>query len=223
MFATALHGRRGDSTFVGLNDACCTPSPETSRVMDGLLIRLRENLIDFINVDNPTLLCVVVAFLQQFLGEYSRRLPHVTSFGWRGRIRHSEAAHQQARSVSASSVFTGTGRSISRMLLLPLDAIVVSPYADALAGYRPPLPALFACSGRQRNRRWCNFMRRRQRTTFTVGNFFNFFANNVVTANRRIRRRYTRMDRQSACALHAGFCPQNSTTICPSHLCVYLS
>ncbi len=47
----------------------------------------------------------------------------------------------------------------------------------------------------------------RRRTTFTVrSNFFELFANNVVTPNRRIRRRYTRMDRQSACALHAGFC-----------------
>ena len=85
-----------------LSSACCTPSPDTSRVIDGLS-DLRADLVDLVDVDDAALrpLDVVVAVLQQLLDDVLDVLADVAGFGQRGRVgdheRHVEQPRQRLR------------------------------------------------------------------------------------------------------------------------------
>ena len=76
---------------ISLSSACCTPSPDTSRVIEGFSA-LRRDLVDLVDVDDPVLrlLDVVVGRLEQLEDDVLDILAHVAGFGQRGRVGHRE-------------------------------------------------------------------------------------------------------------------------------------
>jgi hypothetical protein len=79
---------------MSLSSACCTPSPDTSRV-----IEFAGNLVDLVDIDDATLraLDVVVGRLQQLQDDVLDVLADITGFGERCRIRDGERNVENAR------------------------------------------------------------------------------------------------------------------------------
>jgi hypothetical protein len=73
------------------SSACCTPSPETSRVIDDVL-GLAADLVDFVDVDDAALgpLDVVVRRLQEPQHDVLDVLAHVAGLGQGGGIGYRE-------------------------------------------------------------------------------------------------------------------------------------
>jgi septum formation inhibitor-activating ATPase MinD len=94
-----------------LSSACCTPSPDTSRVIEGLS-DLRE-IVDLVDVDNAALraLDVVVGGLQQLENDVLDVLADITRFGQRGRIRHRERHIEDPGERLRQQRLAGAGRS----------------------------------------------------------------------------------------------------------------
>ena len=80
------------------SSACCTPSPETSRVMRGV-VALAADLVDLVDVDDAALgaLDVVVGVLQQLDDDVLDVLADVTGLGERRRVRDRERHVQDPR------------------------------------------------------------------------------------------------------------------------------
>src|SRR6516225_9956967 len=95
-----------------LSKACCTPSPETSRVMEGLS-DLRLILIDLVDIDDAALgaLDVVVGGLQQLEDDVLDVLADIAGFGQRGRISHGEGHIEDARERLRQQRLAGAGRA----------------------------------------------------------------------------------------------------------------
>ena len=74
-----------------LSSACCTPSPETSRV-DGRPAALARDLVDLVDADDAAagLLGVVAGVAVQRLDDAVDVLADVAGLGQRGRVRHRE-------------------------------------------------------------------------------------------------------------------------------------
>jgi len=96
--------------------ACCTPSPETSRVIDGLSA-LRAILSTSSDVDNYRLglLDVVVGRLDQLQQDVLDVLADVAGLGQRGRVGDREGHVRIRASVWASSVLPQPVGPSSRM------------------------------------------------------------------------------------------------------------
>ena len=76
--------------------ACCTPSPDTSRVIDGLS-DLRD-LVDLVDVDDAALrpLDIVIGGLQQLEDDVLDVLADISRLGERRRIGHGEGHVEDA-------------------------------------------------------------------------------------------------------------------------------
>ena len=88
-----------------LSSACCTPSPETSRIIEGV-VGFAGNLVDLVDVDDAALgtLDVVVTRLQQLEDDVLDVLADVASFGERRRIGDGEGTSRTRASVCANNV-----------------------------------------------------------------------------------------------------------------------
>ena len=97
---------------ISFSSACCTPSPETSRVIDGLS-RLARDLVDLVDVDDAglRLLDVVVALLQQLLDDVLDVLADVAGFGQRRRIGDRERHVEQPRERLGEQRLAAAGRA----------------------------------------------------------------------------------------------------------------
>ena len=102
---------------ISFRSACCTPSPETSRVIDGLSLFARD-LVDLVDVDDAALrlLDVVVALLQQLLDDVLDVLADVAGFRERGRVRdHERDVRAGARASARGASCPSPSGPISRM------------------------------------------------------------------------------------------------------------
>ena len=84
-----------------LSSACCTPSPDTSRVIDSVLA-LAGDLVDFVDVDDPSLgalRCRSRRPEASWTQDVFHVLAHIPRLGERGRVgdgeRHVEGAGQR--------------------------------------------------------------------------------------------------------------------------------
>ena len=113
---------------ISLSSACCTPSPETSRVIDGLSALARD-LVDLVDVDDAALrlLDVVVAVLQQLLDDVLDVLADVAGFGQRGGVGDHERHVEQARQRLREQRLAGAGRADQQDVALgQLDLVVLA-------------------------------------------------------------------------------------------------
>ena len=119
---------------ISFSSACCTPSPETSRVIDGLS-RLARNLVDLVDVDDALLrlLDVVVALLQQLLDDVLDVLADIAGFGQRRRVGHDEGHVEQARQRLRQQRLAGAGRADQQDVALgQFDLVVLRPVLEPL-------------------------------------------------------------------------------------------
>ena len=110
-----------------LSSACCTPSPETSRVIEGLS-DLRDDLVDLVDIDDAALraLDVVVGGLQQLEDDVLDVLADIARFGQRRRIRHGEGHIEDARQRLRQQRLARAGRADQQDIRLrQLDIFVV--------------------------------------------------------------------------------------------------
>ena len=93
-----------------LRSACCTPSPDTSRVIEGLS-DLRRNLVDFVDVDDAALgpLDIVVGRLQQFQDDVFDVLADIARFGERRGVGHGEGHVEDAGQRLGQQRLAGAG------------------------------------------------------------------------------------------------------------------
>ena len=124
------------------SSACCTPSPETSRVIDGFS-RLAGDLVDLVDVDDAGLgaLDVVVGGLDQLEQDVLDVLADVAGLGERGgvgdRERDVEHPGQRLRQVGLAAAGGADEQDVG---LGQLDVVAAEP------GRRRPRPGS-ACSG----------------------------------------------------------------------------
>ena len=87
------------------SSACCTPSPETSRVIDGFS-SLRPDLVDLVDVDDAGLrrAHVSIGRLQQLQDDVLDVLADVAGFGERGGVDDRERAHRASWPAFAPAV-----------------------------------------------------------------------------------------------------------------------
>ena len=126
---------------ISFSSACCTPSPDTSRVIDGLS-RLARDLVDLVDVDDAglRLLDVVVALLQQLLDDVLDVLADVAGFGQRRRVGDRERHVEQPRERLGEQRLAAAGRADQQDVALgELDVVL------ARAARR--LRSAGACSG----------------------------------------------------------------------------
>lgn len=187
MFAPTLRRNRGDGAFNQLQQRLLHAfTRDVTR--DRRVVGLAGNLIDFIDINDAALrfLHVIVTFLQQLLDNIFHVLTHVTGFGQRGGVGHGERHVQEARQRFRQQSFTAAGRADQQdVALAQLDTVAGIAVAQAFV--------VVVHRNRQHFLRLlladdvviqvvANFVRRRQCTALTMrGNFFNLFANNVVT------------------------------------------
>ena len=124
------------------SSACCTPSPDTSRVIDGLS-DLRDDLVDLVDVDDAALrpLDVVVGVLQQLEDDVLDVLADVAGFGQRRRIGHRERHVEDARQRLGEQRLAATRRADQQDVRLgELDVVVlrrvVEPLVMVVDGHR---------------------------------------------------------------------------------------
>ena len=127
-----------------LSSACCTPSPETSRVIEGLSPLLRDDLVDLVDVDDAALgpADVEVGGLDQVQEDVLDVLADVAGLGQRrgvgDREGHVEDLGQRARQVRLAAA---GGADEQDVALLELDVAVCRRWRRC------------ACSGCRRRRR----------------------------------------------------------------------
>ena len=94
------------------SSACCTPSPDTSRVIEGLS-DLRRDLVDLVDVDDAALRPFDVVFggLQQLEDDVLDVLAHIAGFGQRGGIGHGEGHVEDARQRLGQQRLAAAGRA----------------------------------------------------------------------------------------------------------------
>ena len=117
-----------------LSSACCTPSPDTSRVIEGLS-DLRRNLVDLVDVDDAALraLDVVVGRLQQLEDDVLDVLADVAGFGQRRRVRHRERHVEDARQRLRQQRLARAGRPDQQdVRLRELDVVVLGLVVEPL-------------------------------------------------------------------------------------------
>ena len=187
MLTPALRRNRGNGTFNKLQQRLLHAFAGNI-ASDRRVIRFTGNFVDFINVDDTALgfLYVVVALLQQLLDDVLNVFTHVAGFGQGGGIRHGERHIQQARERFRQQRFTGTGRPDQQnVTFAQLNAVagvaiaqtfVVIVYRHRQHFFRRLLADNVIVQ------MVANFVRRRQRAALAMRrDFFNFFANDVVT------------------------------------------
>ena len=111
-----------------LSSACCTPSPDTSRVIEGLS-DLRRDLVDLVDVDDAALraLDIVVGRLQQLEDDVLDVLADIAGFGQRRRVRHGEGHVEDARQRLRQQRLAGAGRADQQDVRLgQLDVVVLA-------------------------------------------------------------------------------------------------
>ena len=117
-----------------LSSACCTPSPDTSRVIDGLS-DLRRDLVDFVDVDDAALrpLDVVVGGLQQLQDDVLDILADIAGLGQRRGVRHGEGHVEDARQRLRQQRLAGAGRADQQdVRLRQLDVVVLGLVVEPL-------------------------------------------------------------------------------------------
>ena len=127
--------------------ACCTPSPDTSRVIDGLS-DLRRNLVDFVDVDDAALrpLDVVVGGLQQLQDDVLDVLADIAGFGQRRGVGHGERHVEDAGQRLGQQRLAAAGRADQQdVRLRQLDVVVLGGVVAA---------ACSGCAPRPRARAW---------------------------------------------------------------------
>ena len=95
-----------------LSSACCTPSPDTSRVIEGI-VGFAGNLVDLVDIDDAALraLDVVVGGLQQLEDDVLDVLADIAGFGQRRRIRQGERHIEDARQRLRQKSLAGASRA----------------------------------------------------------------------------------------------------------------
>ena len=187
MFTTTLRRNGGNRTFDQFQQRLLYAFAGNV-TGNGRVVRLTRNLVDFIDIDDPTLcfLHVVIALLQQFLNNIFNIFTHITGFGQRGGVGHSERNVQQARQRFSQQRFTGTRRAnqqdVTFAQLNPIAGVAVAQ-TFVMVVYRDRQHFLrLLLTDNVIVQVVANFMWRRQRTAFTVRCYFlNLFANDVVT------------------------------------------
>ena len=141
---------------ISFSRACCTPSPDTSRVIDGLSA-LRRDLVDLVDIDDAALrrLDVVVGCLQQLQDDILDIFAHIAGFGQRGRVGHGERHIQDARQRLRQQRLAAAGGTDSRMLdLANSTSSTFARGSAACSGCAPPPTApAWPVPGRSHNRR----------------------------------------------------------------------
>ena len=116
------------------SSACCTPSPETSRVMDGFS-RLARDLVDLVDVDDAALgpLDVVVGGLQQAQDDVLHVLADVAGLGQRGGVGDGEGHVEHLGEGLGEQRLAGAGGADQQDVgLLQLDVAGLGAGLDAL-------------------------------------------------------------------------------------------
>ena len=116
------------------SSACCTPSPDTSRVMRRI-VGLARNLVDFVDVDDAALraLDVVVGGLQQLQNDVLDVFADITGFGQRRRVRHRERHVDDARQRLRQQRLAAAGRADQQdVRLRQFDVAVLRGVVQAL-------------------------------------------------------------------------------------------
>ena len=117
-----------------LSSACCTPSPDTSRVIDGLS-DLRRDLVDLVDIDDAALrpLDIVVGRLQQLQDDVLDVLADIAGFGQRRRVGHGERHVDDARQRLREQRLAAAGRADQQdVRLRQLDVVVLGGMGEAL-------------------------------------------------------------------------------------------
>ena len=112
-----------------LSSACCTPSPETSRVMLGFS-RLARDLVDLVDVDDAALALgdVEVAGLEQPDENVLDVFADVAGFGQRGRVGDRERNVEDARQrLREQRLADAGGADEQDVRLVELDVVVARP------------------------------------------------------------------------------------------------
>ena len=125
-----------------LSSACCTPSPDTSRVMRRV-VALAADLVDLVDVDDAALgaLDVVVGVLQQLDDDVLDVLADVAGLGERGRVgdreRHVEDLGERLREQRLAAAGRAEQQDVrllpsstSSVATLRVDALVVVVHGD---------------------------------------------------------------------------------------------
>ena len=123
------------------SSACCTPSPETSRVIDGFSA-LAGDLVDLVDVDDPGLglLDVVVGGLDQLEQDVLDVLAHVAGLGERGGVGDGEGHVEHAgQRLGQQRLAAAGGADQQDVRLGQLDVVVVRRRraGRACSGCRP--------------------------------------------------------------------------------------
>ena len=116
------------------SSACCTPSPDTSRVIDGLS-DLRRDLVDLVDVDDAALraLDIVIGRLQQLQDDVLDVLADIAGFGQRRRIGHGEGHVEDARERLREQRLAAAGRADQQDVGLgQLDVVVARGVVEPL-------------------------------------------------------------------------------------------
>ena len=117
-----------------LSSACCTPSPETSRVIESV-VGLAADLVDLVDIDDAALgaLDIVVGRLQQLEDDVLDILADIAGFGERRRIRHGEGHIEDARQRLRQQRLAGAGRPDQQDVgLRELDIVVLGLMVEPL-------------------------------------------------------------------------------------------
>lgn len=118
---------------MSFSKACCTPSPETSRVME--VVRFPGNLVDLVDVDDAHLglLHIVIALLQEFLDDVLDILAHVARFRQRGRIGDGERHVQQTcEGLGQQGLARAGWADHQNVALAELDIVLLVTLVEAL-------------------------------------------------------------------------------------------
>ena len=187
MFTPALRWNGGDGAFDKLQQrllyAFAGDVAGNRRV-----IGFTRNFVDFVDINDAALrfLRVVVALLQQFLNDIFDVLTHITRFGQGGGVCHGKRHIQQARQRFRQQRFTGTGRpdqqNVTFTQLYAIAGIAIAQtFVVVVYRDRQHFLRLFLTDDIV-IKVVANLVRRRQRAALAVRrNFFNLFANDVVT------------------------------------------
>ena len=116
------------------SSACCTPSPETSRVIEGLS-DLRADLVDFVDIDDAALgaLDVVVGGLQQLQDDVLDVFADIARFGQRRGVGHGEGHVEDAGERLGEQRLAGAGGADQQdVRLRQFDVVVLGGVVQAL-------------------------------------------------------------------------------------------
>ncbi len=130
VLASALRGDVRHGTLQKLQSACCTPSPETSRVME-VFLALAGNLIYLINVDYAALgaLHIKIRRLKELEDDVFHVLADITGFGERGGVGNGERHVEHLRKRLGEERFAAAGGTYEQYVaLLQLNIRLAGPW-----------------------------------------------------------------------------------------------